>query len=452
MSASLTDRLRGIVGGVPRVAPDAIAALPAAATAISAPGTADAAAKTLGGFVVPRPSGPVVVVDRHYATGNAHGRVRIADIVDTIEGGREALAVIARAWPSATGVGECLEPDAAGLLFLDLETTGLAGGAGTRAFLVGCARIDRGGIALRQFLLPGDQYERALLEEVAAWSGGHDALVTFNGRTFDVPLIETRYLYHRTTFPLEGLPHLDMLHPARRLWKARPTVSSPLDDGGCSLAALEKRLAGVARIGDVPGFEIPARYFQFVRDGDARPLESVLEHNRLDLLSTALVMARTIALVSRGPDLVGDPYECYGLARLYDRAGHSEHAEACYLRAAATAAASRIETDLHAETLRRLAWCRRRAGRIADAVAAWEELAILRRCPALLRREALEALAIHHEHRSRDLSTARALVLDLLGDDVAGRRRELAEHRLRRLERKLEARQAPWRPSLFRES
>ena len=111
---------------------------------------------------------------------------------------------------------------------------------------------------MRQFLLPGFEHERALLRMVAEWTGGHETLVTFNGRSFDVPLIETRYLLHRLACPLTDVPHLDMLHPARRLWRQRPTVAGPpLDDESCRLSVLERHLAGYHRVGDVPGFEIP---------------------------------------------------------------------------------------------------------------------------------------------------------------------------------------------------
>jgi hypothetical protein len=282
---------------------------------------------------------------------------------------------------------------------------------------------------------------------VAGWTGTTSALVTFNGRSFDLPLIETRFLFHRLPFPLEALAHVDMLHPARRLWTLRPSPAGPSpDEDRCSLKTLEKRLAGVHRVGDVPGFEIPSRYFQFLRDGDARPLEAVLEHNRLDLISTALVMARTLSLVQRGPATASDPHECLGLARLYDRAGMLDSAEASYARTIEMAARVGCEPEVHADALRRLAFCRRRTGRPADAAEAWAALAVLPRCPSALRREAQEALAIHHEHRSRDLDTARALVMDLLDDDLTHRRRDATEYRLRRLDRKLARR--PQSPTL----
>ena len=151
--------------------------------------------------------------------------------------------------------------------------------------------------------MPGFEHERAVLSELQAWAKAHGALCTYNGRSFDVPLIETRFMFHRVPCPLDGVPHLDMLHAARRLWRQRPlTTGTPdPDDSSCSLAVLEKHIAGLHRVGDVPGYEIPSRFFKFVRSGDARPLEAVMEHNRLDLISLAAVLARAIVLITRGP-------------------------------------------------------------------------------------------------------------------------------------------------------
>jgi uncharacterized protein YprB with RNaseH-like and TPR domain len=322
------------------------------------------------------------------------------------------------------------------LLFLDLETTGLFGGAGTQAFLVGCAAIDGDAIRVRQFLLPGFEHERAVLAEMQAWSQAHGALCTYNGRSFDVPLIETRFMFHRIPCPLDGVPHLDMLHAARRLWRQRPVTPGPdPDDSSCSLSVLEKHIAGLHRVGDVPGYEIPSRFFRFVREGDARPLEAVLEHNRLDLVSLAAVLARAITLVTRGPSAALTAQEAYGLARIYERAGAHDNAEASLLRTIDFARCVGAEPEVHGEALRRLAWIRRRGRRLHEAADAWRELATLPRCAASLRREAREALAIHHEHRVKDLEAARRHALELLTDLGANPVR--VRHRLDRLERKI---------------
>ncbi|MEO8682294.1 MAG: ribonuclease H-like domain-containing protein, partial [Vicinamibacterales bacterium] len=305
----------------------------------------------------------------------------------------------------------------------------------------GCAFFEGEAIRVRQFVLPGLEHERAVLKEFADFSREHGVLVTFNGRTFDSPLIETRYLFHRLPFPLEGLPHLDMLHPSRRLWRTRPTTAGQdPEQVSCSLSVLEKDIAGVHRIGDVPGFEIPGRYFQFVRDGDARPLEAVMEHNRLDLISTAAVTARVLRLLDHGPAETANAPECLGLARLYERAGETSNAEVALLYAIDLARLVGTEPEAHGEALRRLAWLRRRTRRPDEAAQAWSALASLPGCRSNWRCEAREALAIFHEHRSRDLGQARSLVMEVLGDEVEGRRREEAVYRLQRIERKLSVR------------
>src|SRR5207245_9140254 len=177
-----------------------------------------------------------------------------------------------------------------------LGRTGRSGGAGTRAFRVGCARCESdGSFVTRQFLLARYADERSLLATVSTELGGAGALVSFNGKSFDVPFLETRYLFHRLDWIGARLPHVDVLHPARRFWKpdAGRAFKARLDgdadtvvrpkDGGCSLSALERQVVGARRVGDVAGFEIPARYYQLIRTGNARPLVAGLEPHRLGL-------------------------------------------------------------------------------------------------------------------------------------------------------------------------
>src|SRR5262249_35440553 len=231
------------------------------------------------------------------------------------------------ALPPPDGIGERT-------LFVDLETTGLSGGAGTVAFLVGVGWFDLGAFQVRQFLLTSYASERALLCAVAECFDAAALLVTYNGKTFDVPVMETRWLFHRMPMPLESVRHFDMLHPARRLWRTRVAEANPRaptnDGGGCRLGTLERVLCDVTRVGDVPGMEIPARYFRFLRTGDARPLEPVLEHNRLDLISLAAVAAHAVELVEHGSGRCRDAAEGLALGRVYERAGAIERAMACY--------------------------------------------------------------------------------------------------------------------------
>jgi uncharacterized protein YprB with RNaseH-like and TPR domain len=327
------------------------------------------------------------------------------------------------------------------LLFVDLETTGIAGGAGTYAFLVGCAWFDQGRFRVRQFFLTSFLAERALLQAVMDIARTAGTVVTYNGKTFDLPLVETRFTMHRMETPFATMPHIDMLHPARRLWRGRTANgSSAVDEPGrdsCRLSVMERSLCGHIREGDVPGFEIPARYFQFVRTGDARPLEAVFEHNRLDLLSLALVTARAAQLLDEGAPATRTAREALGLGRLYERGGMTTDAWRCYARA--------IELDeddaaTRADALRAHAVLSRRMRRFEEAASLWRRLLEVPQCPASMRREASEALAVHLEHRLRDYQAARGYAMNSLDVSASVARKEATLHRVARLNRKLETR------------
>ena len=187
-----------------------------------------------------------------------------------------------------------------------------------------------------------------------------DLIVTYNGKSFDVPVMETRWLFHRLQTPLDNVPHFDMVHPARRLWRAPVPHRRTCDDGGCRLGTLERTLVNMNRVGDVRGFEIPARFFRFLRSSDPRPLEPVLEHNRLDLVSLAAVMARAVDWYAADTSHAAIAERRSRSVALYERAGAEialsgregvlNRAASCYRRGAESRTA-----DIRAEALYRLA-------------------------------------------------------------------------------------------------
>jgi uncharacterized protein YprB with RNaseH-like and TPR domain len=388
----------------------------------------------LGGRPVQTRFGSCLVIDRRYEANRRHGEVLIEDCqVSTAD----SLKVLDPSLLVDAGLGRTV--------FIDLETTGLSGGAGTVAFLVGCGFFDIDAFQVRQFLLTSFTAERALLDAVSQFVEDADLIVTYNGKTFDVPVMETRWLFHRMEMPLDGVPHFDALHAARRLWKVRPEdPSTSLRAGaagdGCRLTTLERALFDVRRVGDVPGMEIPSRFFRFLRSGDPRPLEPVLEHNRLDLVSLAAVTARAARLVDDGADGCPDCAQALALGRIYERAGSRERAEACYRRAANADTA-----PVRAEGLYRLGLMLRRDRRFAEAADVWRALVARAEQGAFARTEtaralrqfAVEALAIHAEHRDRDLLAARELALFALEEPPDQRRADSYRHRLARLDRKL---------------
>jgi len=369
--------------------------------------------------------GSCLVVEHDYPIGERHGCWSYADLHVEADEAFDVLAGhdISRVRPRR-------------VLYVDLETTSLSGGAGTVPFLVGCAWADSAGVHVRQFFLPSFSAERALLSAVADLVSETDCLVTYNGRTFDVPVIEVRGAFHRMEVPLCDLPHLDLLPAARRLWR----TASLAGDQSCRLIALEQALVGLAREGDVPGWEIPGRYFAFIRCGDARGLAAVFHHNRFDLLTLAALTARAQYLVQHGVEAPASAGERLGLARLYQRVGRLADAETCYRAAAEDPAAERW---LRAAAWRGVAVLARRARRYAQAAVAWEQVVALEPRETVSAREAREALAIYHEHRARDLEQARRHARVALTMTASEKQRAGVEYRLARLEKKI-ARRTEW--------
>ncbi len=384
------------------------------------------AAETLGATPI-GPTGSCVVVDRLFEAHRSHGR-RPIDAFAPVPG-RPIDLFDHRVRREADWTRR--------VVFFDTETTGLAGGAGTLAFLAGCGWFEADGFHVRQFFLTGAAGERAMLDALADIFATASLLVTYNGRSFDVPLMEMRWAFHRAPAPTGDLPHFDMLPPARRLWSRRDGAG----DEGCTLAALERSVLGFHREGDVPGFEIPARYFHFLRTGDASSIEGVLDHNRHDLVSLAGVMAHALWLADEGPDACREDSERVALGRLYERAGEVAKAEHAFERAR-----SSLDAETRRHALSRLAAIFRRSGRHDEAARAWSDVltASAHESPGWspLERRAAEALAIHHEHRAKDLASATryARALELLAN---GRDKTEVQHRLTRLKRKLHAKNEP---------
>jgi len=367
------------------------------------------------------------VVERRWEPSARHGRGTVGSYAECLANASSDAALFAGGVHAPE-----LTPSNRPFVFFDLETTGLSGGAGTHAFLVGCGSFGpSGAFVTRQFLMTAYADEPAMLATVAAELSGAGALVSFNGKSFDAPVLETRYLLHRLAWPGDGMAHVDVLHPARRFW----------GDGECSLVALERQLLGVRRVGDVPGFEIPARYFQFIRNGDAAPLAAVLEHNRLDLLSLAAFAARLLHVAHAGPDATRDAREALAIGRVYGRAGYDERARDALRAAVEKCRSPRGAFDpVRIEALRLLALVLRRTHRFDEAAACWQELLDMRGCPTIVAREAGEALAIHHEHRLRDFESAKLFALRTLECAQRGKRpgwTQAVHHRVARIDRKL---------------
>ena len=264
------------------------------------------------------------------------------------------------------------------VLFLDTETTGLAGGTGTYAFLIGIGYFRTVGGGDVQFVL--DQcFMRSYAEERAmlTWLGEHlqayAALLTFNGKSFDVPLLQTRFLMSRLRLNWEEWLHFDLLHASRRVWRhALPT---------CALQQLERHVLNVGREDDIESFLIPAIYHQYLRDGDGRYLARVFNHNRADVLAMVALATRACAMLEGALDPEAEPrpryarptpnlsaHEQLGLARIFEQMSNIEAAERAYR----AALAGSLPSELRARAALGLAALLKRHRRHHDAAELWQ--------------------------------------------------------------------------------
>jgi len=424
--STLTDRVRGIVAAAGQ--DRRIQAEPVPTT--SDPKPPDLA--PLGGTW----QDGCFVVERQVQPGHAYGRETVGALSESLNRSASAVSLFA---------GTAHAP----FVFVDLETTGLNGGAGTHVFLVGCGWFTAdGAFATRQRLLVRFEEEPLLLQAVASELRRAGALVSFNGKSFDAPLLETRFEFHRLDWIGGRIAHVDVLHPARRFWPApgsdpgvRPRGQTPAVRADCSLAALEHRVGAIRRSADVPGFEVPGRYFRFVRTGDGGLLAPVLEHNRLDLLTVAVLLSRLVHLSHLGAKAARTAGEALALGRLYMRAGLEDRARDAFSRSIEMSRAAEGAFDpVRIDAMWALAQALRHCRRFDEAVTWWQRLAATCGCPAPARREAIEALAIHHEHRVRDLTTAKAFALRNLEEEQHPSLTRAVQHRVARLDRKLERR------------
>ena len=282
--------------------------------------------------------------------------------------------------------------------FLDTETSGLSGGTGTYAFLVGVARFTHDELVVQQFFMRDPAEEPALLEGLAKFLAPCEALVTFNGKAFDAPLLTTRYKLHHIPIPYKDYSHLDLLPLARKLWRDRLESRA--------LKYLEEYVLGFKRSSEeVPGYEIPFLYFDYLRTGDARPLAGVFYHNAMDVVAMA-------ALLAHMNDILENPFEgkvqhgldFVALGKLFEDLGHWEQAARLFERGLesnpSTGSGQGLDESDFGVAVKRLSILQKRRGDLEEAVRLWEEAAGRGHLYAFIE------LAKYYEHKQRDLKLA----------------------------------------------
>ena len=314
-----------------------------------------------------------------------------ADLVRLLEVS-EAAAARLQIRPEEPGV------DLSRALFLDTETSGLAGGTGTFAFLIGVGFVDEDRFRVTQFLMRNPLGEAAMLEELAILAAGRRDLVTYNGGSFDLPLLETRFALNGVRSPFRDARHLDLLHPARRLFKPRHE--------NARLSTLERELLEVERDDDIPGDRIPQVFFDFLRHGHHPAMDSVLAHNRYDIVTLAALALR--ALERMDEDWFSDdPADLHGAGHHFWRRGESEVAIPLLERALSAGLSGRNRD----RCLLDLGERRKQLGDWSGAIEFWRQVST---SDSRERLDVLVWFAKHEEHQRKEPARALTHVEDAL--------------------------------------
>ncbi len=305
----------------------------------------------------------------------AEGLIRISDTL-SLEGqcGRIALSQLQQTYRLPIEVeNDCRR------VYIDTETTGLSGGSGTVAFLVGIAIVTDEAIELTQLLITQFSAEAAMLSALTQLLTPDDQLVSYNGKSYDLPLLITRFRMQGLVHPFKTLPHLDLVHPMRRLFAHRWP--------DCRLMTVEERLLGLIRKDDLPGSQAPEAWFNYLQRGDARRLIRVIKHNHQDIISLAVAHS-TLSISIQQPE--EHDVDIYRLARWLSE----------FIECEAVVLLERKYGSLCHNAIRLLAELHRRNARWKKAIPLWEQLAESD-C-----KESIERLAKYHEHISKDFSMA----------------------------------------------
>jgi uncharacterized protein YprB with RNaseH-like and TPR domain len=345
--------------------------------------------KITGGQLIEGQDGQFLLVRTEYPVEHLHGHTELGA---ALESDPQHLAFF--------GNDETLvECNLEKTFFVDTETTGLSGGSGTVAFLIGVGRFKDGLFVLDQCFMRDYDDEEPMLEYLAQQFAECDTVVSFNGKSFDLPLLRTRFIQNRQRYRLDGTMHLDLVHTARRFWKRRLS--------NCSLGNLEREVLGVRRVGDVSSALIPQLWLEYLHTRDARPLQGVFYHHRMDILSLVTLVGMLSRQLRRADGAQFDHVEdqlslvrALFRQRQYDKVVTLGRA---FLDQDSIA-------DLRRECLEMMGLACKRTARFADMQ---ETLERWHRDFPTDAQAAME-LAKHHEHRTRDLGRAERVCMETL--------------------------------------
>lgn len=354
--------------------------------------------QTLSGHPLETTQGETFVVDSYFEADYQHGYAQLLPA--------RASPTLA-AWAGNLRLEE-QEPES--YAFVDCETTGLSGGTGTFAFLIGVGRFENSIFHLAQFFMRDPFEEPAQLNALEHFLAPCQTIVTFNGKAFDAPLLNTRFLVHGLRSPLLEMGHVDLLHLSRRLWRDRLPSRT--------LINLEVQILGASRTqDDIPGWMIPQIYFDYLRSGDPQPLQNVFYHNSMDIISLAALFNHISALLSAPNfDTLQFGVDKISLARLLEDLGDEENAIRLYSQGlelnheafSGSVSPDTLSADIFLQAIQRLALIYKRQQKHTLAVQIWERAVLQEDIFAHIE------LAKYYEHRRKDYPTAYRYTLSAL--------------------------------------
>lgn len=331
------------------------------------------------GKTVTTPFGPCYIMEFKYDLGDFHGHRRIREVFQV--DGKPISEILKEPTTKA------LDPKNA--LYLDIESTGLSAAEGAFAFMIGLGFFEKDCFKVVQLFARDYTEEPAALDFLVKIAGNHTHLVTFNGRSFDIPMLDSRLALAKFDARLGLMPHIDLLVPARRLWK--------YNDHRCSLGALEKAQLGFVRHGDVPGVEIPALYNEYLRTRDLRKLVVVFTHNIYDVVSMVVLQTHISEILSDQRDVELAPTEVYALGRIHNFYGRTDRAYLLFEKCV-----KNLKGEQQLGAYKEMAKILRKEKRLDDAAKIYEAM-LLQKPEKLF---PYMKLAVHLENRAKDFKGA----------------------------------------------
>lgn len=341
------------------------------------------------GSVQTNDNGSCFIIENRYPFSYLHGGCSLGDALK-VDG--ELIA--------ALGGADCEGLRADKLLYLDTETTGLSGGAGTVAFLVGIGFFEEDTYIVRQYFIRDYDEEAAMLTELQQDFSKYQGFVTFNGKSFDINLLQSRFISNRLRPSFREMPNIDLLYPSRRVWELKLE--------SCRLSSLEENVLGEYRCDDIPGAMIPAVYFKYLEDSDASDIKRVIRHNKLDILSMVSLLTRLSTMLQSPLSQTDGGYELLGLGKIFEADGNTH----CMLECLEACTGSE-QYAIRSQAVKRLTSVYKRNGSYDLALEHWKAMETETSGFELFH---LVEMAKYYEHKVKDIEFALLLVEKAVGN------------------------------------